>query len=275
MYPKLTVALVRAVGDTPRSYPPCPPGPPTGDGAIPESTAVPDVPALQGKSGVTAVWDRSTSGQRVAVYLRSLIFEGELRSGDRVPQDDIAEALGCSRLPVREAVIALEHEGLVTIEPHRGAFVNQITPDTFHDQYELFGATLGIALRLAAERSGVAFLDDLRAVHAARVDAPDAATFAIENDRFQSLIITSARSPRLRAVLRVLSGIVGGNYFEVVPGSMEVHRAGTTAMVEALSAGDSDAAAAACLATMRSQGEQLVTLLQGRGFFELQTGDRR
>jgi DNA-binding GntR family transcriptional regulator len=222
------------------------------------------------KSNVTALWDRSSSAQRVALYIRSLLFHGELRSGERVPQDEIAEALGCSRQPVREAVIALEHEGLVTVEPHRGAFVNPLTADTFRDQYELFGSTLAIALTLAVERGGAPFVDALAAAQQRMAGAADIDAFDAANDAFQSLIITTAASARLRAVLRVLSGIVPGNFFEEVPGSRAIQLSGTSVMVQALGAGDPARAAAACRDTMREQAAAVIALLERRGFFALQ-----
>jgi DNA-binding GntR family transcriptional regulator len=227
-------------------------------------------PARRVKSNVTALWDRSSSAQRVALYIRSLLFHAELRSGERVPQDEIAVALGCSRQPVREAVIALEHEGIVTVEPHRGAFVNPLAPDTFHDQYALFGSTLAVALTLAVERGGASFVDQLRAAQQRLAGAVAVDDFDAANDAFHSLIITTAASARLRAVLRVLSGIVPGNFFEEVPGSRDIQLAGTAEMVRATLAGDTEAAAQACRALMRAQALAVVALLDSRGFFAAQ-----
>ena len=51
---------------------------------------------------------------RVAAYLREAILGGELRPGDRIRQEEVAERLGASRLPVREALRMLEAEGLTT-----------------------------------------------------------------------------------------------------------------------------------------------------------------
>src|SRR5438552_1306263 len=76
---------------------------------------------------------RRSSGEQAAAYTRRLIFEGELRPGDRVPQHDVAEALALSRIPVREALIALEREGWVTIELNRGAFINALDADAVRD----------------------------------------------------------------------------------------------------------------------------------------------
>src|SRR5947209_10509671 len=82
---------------------------------------------------------RRSSGEQAALYIRQLIFNGVLRPGQRVPQDDIATALGVSRIPLREALIALEREGWVTIEIHRGAFVNAVSPETINDHFDLVG----------------------------------------------------------------------------------------------------------------------------------------
>jgi DNA-binding GntR family transcriptional regulator len=64
---------------------------------------------------------------RVAEYLRAAILGGELRPGDRIRQEDIAEKFGASRLPVREALRMLEAEGLTEHEPNKGARVPRLT----------------------------------------------------------------------------------------------------------------------------------------------------
>ena len=73
--------------------------------------------------GPAPVARRSVS-EGVADHIRELVFLGELRDGERVPQREIAEALGVSSVPVREALASLQREGVVTLEPNRGAFIN-------------------------------------------------------------------------------------------------------------------------------------------------------
>ena len=230
-------------------------------------TAIPSEPESTSKSTVHAVWDRRTTGEQVALYIRSLVFEGELRPGRRIPQDEIATTLGVSRIPVREAIIALEREGLVTIEPHRGAFINPITRDTIRDQYELYGLAFGLAIRRAAERGGDSFVDELEPIHAQLVAATDPDEFSDRNDEFLGLIVKAASSPRVQAVLRVLSGLVPGNFFALVPGTIETQRTGTTAMMRAVRKSGGDAAAEACLVMMRRQGDAVIKLLDTRDFF--------
>src|SRR6184192_3460414 len=95
---------------------------------------------------------RRSSGDEAALLIRRMIFDGELRPGERVPQDDVAAMLGISRIPVREALIALEREGWITIEMHRGAFVNDLDEQAVRDHYALFGVVYGFAVRRALDR---------------------------------------------------------------------------------------------------------------------------
>jgi DNA-binding GntR family transcriptional regulator len=67
------------------------------------------------------------SSTRVADYLRDAILGGELKPGMRIRQEDIAERLDTSRVPVREALRMLEAEGLTEHEPHKGARVPRLT----------------------------------------------------------------------------------------------------------------------------------------------------
>jgi DNA-binding GntR family transcriptional regulator len=210
---------------------------------------------------------RSSSGNQAADYIRRLIFDGELKPGERVPQDDIAEALSFSRIPVREGLIALEREGWVTIELNRGAFVNTLDADAVRDSYELFGLVYGLAAKRALARSEPGVIDKL--VHIEKqlraTDDPD--EVAHLTYVFHNTIVEAARSPRIKVVLRASRGLVAGNFFEEVEGSINVEQKGTAAVVRALRKGDGDKAAAEYLSMMRRQGELVVKTFEARGLF--------
>src|ERR1700681_724882 len=104
---------------------------------------------------------RRSSGEQAALYIRRLIFDGELRPGARVPQEEIAQTLGISRIPIREALIALEREGWVTIEMHRGAFITAINVQAVRDHYELYGLLQGFAVRRALATQDSEWIDHL------------------------------------------------------------------------------------------------------------------
>src|SRR6478736_7975099 len=96
---------------------------------------------------------RRSSGDLVAAHLRRMVFDGEYKPGDRVRQDEIPAELGVSRIPVSEAIIALEREGWVTVEPHRGAFVNGLDADFIRDHFELHGAIVGLTAARVVQRA--------------------------------------------------------------------------------------------------------------------------
>src|SRR5271155_3146244 len=100
----------------------------------------------------------------IASHIRNLILEGVLRPDMRVPQGAIAESLGVSRTPLREALIVLEREGWLTKHPYRGTFVNRLDEQIFHDNYELLGLICGFAAQRAMARCGMSLSQKLAAI---------------------------------------------------------------------------------------------------------------
>ena len=187
--------------------------------------------------------NRRSSGGAAALYIRKLIFDGYLRPGARVHQDDVAQALGVSRIPVREALIALEQQGWVTIEPNRGAFVAVLDEQAVRDHYELYGLVYGFAAKKALERSDGVLgekLGQLAADYSSTTDPAEAQQIALA---FHAAVIEAAGSPRIDVVLRALSALVPGDFYELVPDAMELQRAGFTAIAGACRCGDGDGAA--------------------------------
>jgi DNA-binding GntR family transcriptional regulator len=211
---------------------------------------------------------RVSSGEQVRQFVRRRIFDGVLKPGQRVPQDAIAQTLGVSRIPVREALIALEREGWVTIIPHRGAFVNSIDESGVRDHYELFGMFYGFAVRRATERQGAELGKALTPIQKRIANAVDDvdemfnATMA-----FHRTVVAGANSPRLRSMLRQTTGIVPGNFFELVPGSGKVEKQGTAAVLRAVKHLDGDGAAEAYAVMMRKQADLVVNLFRAKGIF--------
>src|ERR1700691_938243 len=142
---------------------------------------------------------RTPSGEHIASHVRSLIFEGELRPGMRVPQDSIARNLGVSRIPVREALIVLEREGWVTNEMHRGAFINALDEQTVHDHYELFGLIYGFAAQRALARGSGDPPQHLATIQANFARATSPTEWYDLSIAFHGLIVRSTASPRITA----------------------------------------------------------------------------
>jgi len=196
-----------------------------------------------------------------------MILDGDLRRGERVRQEEIAEELGVSRIPVREAIIALDREGWLTDEHHRGAYVNGLDQAMVRDHYELLGIVYGLVARRATERADDAAVKDLSAAQRALSAETDADTVLAVNDAYLRQLTRMADSVRLTALLRVMSGVIPGNFFAVVPGAIANQKRGAAAITKAVRARDGDAAARASERMLMAQGESVSDLLTERDVF--------
>jgi DNA-binding GntR family transcriptional regulator len=202
-----------------------------------------------------------------AQYIRRLVFEGILRPGQRIPQDEVAQALELSRIPVREAIIALEREGFVRTELHRGAFVSPIVEHELRDQYQLHGMVHGFAAERALERSGAEFIAQLSEIESRLAAAKDPAAVGDIAFEFHRAVVAAAKSPRLKTVFRSLPGLRPSEFFEVVPGAVAVEKKGIKLVLQALKRGDKSGAASAYITMMSTIGEKVVDLFRERGLF--------
>ena len=209
-----------------------------------------------------------TSAERAARYVRRLIFDGHLHPFDRVPQVEVAAALGISRIPLREALIALEREGWVTIEPNRGAFVNALDEAAVRDHYELYGLTFGLAARRAIERDPESLVTQLEALARAAAQEDDVAEFGRLAVAFHEAIVDASASPRIRVVLRAISTLIPGNFFAIVPNSIGIERQGLVELLATIRRRDAGATCREYLKLMRLQADQVVLLLEERKLFD-------
>jgi len=215
---------------------------------------------------------RRSSGDAAAQYIRTLIFDGHLRPGARVPQDNVAEALGISRIPVREALIALGQQGWVTIAPNRGAFVTSFDERAVRDHYELYGLIYGFAAKKALERSGDSLgekLGQLARDYANTTEPAEAQRIALA---FHAAVVEAACSPRIDVAVRAPSALVPGNFYKLVPNALKQQRAGFSAIARACRRGDGQQAADEYTKMMRSVAGEVVQLFRRRGLFEPSDG---
>ena len=223
---------------------------------MPTSTPVP-------RTRRAAPRDGETSAEAVARYVRKLIFDGKLEAGRRLPQDEIAQAVGVSRIPVREAIISLEREGWLRVENHRGAFIFPLDAQAVTDRFALYGRFYGFAARLTIERMTPADLRSLEEFAADLARAKTPAAMERANIRYLGSIVDIAASSRLEAVLRSTSQIVPGNFFATA-GSMPIQQEGITAMQAAISARDAEGAERASVAMQAEQAEAVIAMMTSR-----------
>lgn len=94
--------------------------------------------------------------------LREAILKGELVAGERLMEKQLAERMGVSRTPIREAIRKLELEGLVVMIPRKGAEVARVTHKDIKDVLEVRGALEELAVKLACEKMSDSDLADLK-----------------------------------------------------------------------------------------------------------------
>jgi DNA-binding GntR family transcriptional regulator len=205
--------------------------------------------------------------------IRRMIFAGSPRPGARIDQDGLARQFGISRVPVREALIVLEGEGLVEHYARRGYFVASITRDDVRDHYAVYGAVAGLAARRAARRmtpEAIAELTDL----VAQMERTDRDADQAElNFRFHRAINLAGGSRRLAAVLRNLVDTIPGGFFEGATDWPEQARQHHRGILEALRKGDADAAAKLVEEHLEASGDYAVMLLERAGFWETSDQD--
>lgn len=229
------------------------------------STDLSAVPRTAAERRDTARRARANFSAEVADHIRELIFDGTLAGGDRVPQDAIAEELGVSRLPVREALISLHLDGLVENEPRRGAFVVPISRDDIEDHYSMYGYMLGLAARRASARTDDATVRRLEDLIAAMGEAPHAPSTHEAHWTFHAIINHLGGSQRLKAVLRQMAHNLPRSVYDIPHAGSPEAEQGHRAIVAALRAGDGDRVAAECEAHLRAEGALVVAELARRG----------
>ena len=153
-----------------------------------------------------------TLWQRVYEHLRTEILEGRLEPGAELTEVALAEQLGVSRGPLREAIGRLAAEGLVTVSPRRGAVVRSLSKEEFLELYQVREALERMAVKLAVSRltaeqfEALAALTEEMATHAA---GNDVEAFFEANLSFHTRLLDAAGNEKLQELYRQLLDQLG------------------------------------------------------------------
>lgn len=182
----------------------------------------------------------------VVAHIVNLVLTGKLRTGDRLDRTEIAEELGLSRVPVSEAVVELEHDGLVSTRYHRGAFVERFDEHVLLENYELFGVLTGITSARAAADPTDAVQHQLALRLGALRSSIGTRLFHEHAWRFRRAITEVYAGPRLGAAIRGAQVFMPREFWSTfVPAHSEIlplYEAEATAIRDR----DADTARAAC-----------------------------
>lgn len=133
--------------------------------------------------------------QFVYEWIRQEILSGALEPGSRIRQQQVAETLGVSYTPVREAIRQLQATGLLTHSPNRGSAVSALEDSALNELYLLRGAVEGLGARLAAASISAGDLAILESIHGEMTglvgSESDPGRLAEFSRRFHSVIVAA------------------------------------------------------------------------------------
>lgn len=131
-----------------------------------------------------------------AAYRKLLdeIRSGRLNAGDRLRETDLAERLGVSRTPIREAIRQLEADGLVTHVPRQGASLRTLDYAEVMELYEMRAVLEGTAARLAARAASDIEIEELAALNQDLAEAGDGPEAVLLNRQFHGAILDAAKN---------------------------------------------------------------------------------
>ena len=146
------------------------------------------------------------SAQQLAyIHLQDRIVSGALPGGVRLKPEALAQQLGISRMPVREAIRQLNAEGYITIMPNRGAVVTNRTPEDVIELFEMRAVLEGLAARIAAQVAGAHEIDELEIFNAGLLRlGQDHVAWVERHDEFHDKLCLLSRRNRLCAEARRL-----------------------------------------------------------------------
>lgn len=144
-----------------------------------------------------------SKNEQVYDYLHSQILHGELAPGSRIIIDQIADELGVSHIPIREAIFRLKADGFISFEPHIGAKVTELEAKEISEVFQVLEAMEVISGRAACERitsKDIAWLEKLMKEMTSVTGDPN--QWSIHNKDFHQYICEIAETGLINKVLR-------------------------------------------------------------------------
>lgn len=223
---------------------------------------------LLGKPVTSPIMHRKKA-DLVYEYLREQIINGTYAPGRRMTLADLSGELGLSHMPVREALLKLEREGLLVSEPHKGMRVVELSLKDAQELFEIRCELEGLSAWRAAQAGDEDLADDLASINADFADAyrrKDFTAMGSANWMLHRRILQAADSAQLTRVLedhwsasqRYRSG------YQLIPGRAQQTITEHEAIIDCIRRGDAEAARTAARAHIQKAGAELATVVSGQ-----------
>lgn len=187
--------------------------------------------------------NKDTLHLKVCNAIRQAIISGELKPGERLKQSELADQLGVSRMPVREALQKLETEGLVVIEPHKGAIVKSISVSDIEEIYSLRAELEKMAIYQSVDLFTNEDILQLSVLVDRMEAAQDVDEFIADNIEFHKLLVKRCSWERLKSFIGNLWNGFPQQTPHVIAGQMETSNVEHREILNAIKARDKETAA--------------------------------
>jgi DNA-binding GntR family transcriptional regulator len=204
---------------------------------------------------------------QVVSHIINLVLTGKLRSGDRVDRNEVAHELGLSRVPIQEAVVQLEHDGILSTRYHRGAFVERFDESVVLEHHELHGLLLGIASARAARDPRPNVLSQLESLTDFMRTNRESRAFQEAAWQYRQTINEEYSGPRLLAEIRASQSFIPRSFWATYMNNHDEMLPFYAAETTAIHTGDPDGAREACAGRSEAMGRIMIAELVRRGVF--------
>jgi DNA-binding GntR family transcriptional regulator len=225
------------------------------------STTIHDMTAaMSSTSSERARRRRPRLSDEAAVHVRELIISGQLKAGEYIRPEVVADDLGMSATPAREGLLQLQTEGFLKVEPRRGFVVSPLSPKDVSDTFE---AQALLAGELCARTAGLATSADVKALQNLQTRLEEAAergdlTEVEElNFEFHRAIYHISDAPKIHWLLASTLRYAPRRFYPTIGGWPDASSHDHHAILKALRASDSEAARQAMAGHIRRAGELL------------------
>jgi DNA-binding GntR family transcriptional regulator len=205
--------------------------------------------------------------EEAAAFIRESIMSGQMRSGEYVRIYRVAEELGLSATPVREALHLLRAEGFVGLDPNKGFRVASVSGDDVSDIFQVFAFVAGELCARAARRLSDEEIGELEAIQEQLVRASQTEDWEeVEalNNNFHRVLNAEAAAPKLFNLMRLMSHYIPRRFYATIPGWPEASIEDHEAIMDALRRRDTKAARKAMAEHITHAGALLAANLESR-----------
>jgi DNA-binding GntR family transcriptional regulator len=203
----------------------------------------------------------------VVAHVLDLLLTGRLRSDDRVDRNEIAATLGLSRVPVQEALVQLEHDGILESRYHRGAFVHRFDADVLREHHEVHGLLTGAVSARAATDPRPSMLEALERAMVIMRAAAGPREYLEGANVFRDILVDEYAGPRLKASVSASRSFMPQEFWATHPDGPAQLMPLSETEYTAITRRDPAAARQACLDRTDLMADVLTVELRRRGVF--------